>query len=70
MPSRQQFGQLFKFAASHRDVDIRHKLKVLSDYLKIQQKRTRIYSYFMPLATLSYIKTLVLMMPTLTEISS
>ena len=37
MPSRQQFGQLFKFAASHRDVDIRHKLKVLSDYLKIKE---------------------------------
>ncbi len=37
MPSRGQFGELFKFAASHKDVDIRHRLKVLADYLKIKE---------------------------------
>ncbi|TFJ44013.1 single-stranded-DNA-specific exonuclease RecJ [Carnobacterium divergens] len=36
MPSRTQFGELFKFVATHKDVDIRHKLPLLANYLKIK----------------------------------
>lgn len=39
MPSRQQFAELFKFVASHQDVDIRHRLNVLADYLKMKENQ-------------------------------
>lgn len=36
MPSREQFAQLFKFIAQFENVDVRHKLKDVSNYLKIK----------------------------------
>ncbi|HCM88345.1 MULTISPECIES: single-stranded-DNA-specific exonuclease RecJ [Vagococcus] len=37
LPSREQFGQLFKLIASQESIDIRHKLKEISAYLKINK---------------------------------
>lgn len=36
MPSREQFAQLFKFIAQYENVDVRHKLADISNYLKIK----------------------------------
>ncbi|QIL46467.1 single-stranded-DNA-specific exonuclease RecJ [Vagococcus coleopterorum] len=36
MPSREQFGLLFKFIANQKNVDVRHKLPAISQYLKIK----------------------------------
>lgn len=37
MPSRSQFGQLFKFIATYKEVDVRHKINELSHFLKIKK---------------------------------
>lgn len=36
MPSREQFAQLFKFIATYDQVDVRHKLPEMSQFLKIK----------------------------------
>lgn len=36
MPSRAQFAQLFKFIATYESVDVRHKIKDISQFLKIK----------------------------------
>ncbi|MGX7195135.1 single-stranded-DNA-specific exonuclease RecJ [Enterococcus olivae] len=38
MGSREQYAKLFKFIAQQEKVDVRYKLSVVSDYLKIPQK--------------------------------
>lgn len=39
MPTHQEFGELFKFVQSHQNVNLKSQLKLLSDYLKINQDR-------------------------------
>lgn len=38
MPSRIQFSQVFKYIATHMDIDVRHKTKILSEHLKLKEK--------------------------------
>lgn len=37
MPSRIQLSQVFKYVATHMDIDVRHKTKRLSEYLKLKE---------------------------------
>nr|WP_272956709.1 single-stranded-DNA-specific exonuclease C-terminal domain-containing protein [Carnobacterium inhibens] len=37
MPSRNQFGQVFKYTATHVNIDIRNKLKLLATHLNIKE---------------------------------
>ncbi|MGB6179325.1 single-stranded-DNA-specific exonuclease RecJ [Carnobacterium sp.] len=37
IPSRIQFSHVFKYIASHKDIDARHKTKLLSGHLKIKE---------------------------------
>lgn len=37
LPTREQFGRLFKLIASQESIDIRYKLKEISTYLKIEK---------------------------------
>ncbi len=37
MPSRMQFSQVFKYVATHKDIDVRHKIKLLSEHLKVKE---------------------------------
>lgn len=37
MPSRNQFGQVFKYTAAHVDIDVRNKLNLLATHLKIKE---------------------------------
>jgi single-stranded-DNA-specific exonuclease len=37
MPSRNQFGQVFKYTAAHVDIDVRNKLNLLATHLKIKK---------------------------------
>ncbi|WP_414840202.1 single-stranded-DNA-specific exonuclease RecJ [Carnobacterium sp. TMP28] len=37
MPSRTQFSQVFKYIATHKNIDIRHKIKLLSGHLKLKE---------------------------------
>ena len=37
MPNRSQFGQVFKYTATHVDIDVRNKLKLLAAHLKIKE---------------------------------
>lgn len=39
MPSRQEFGRLFKFTQTHRDVNVRRQLGTLSQFLKIERNQ-------------------------------
>lgn len=39
MPTREEFGKLFKFVQSHQNVNLKAQLKLLSDYLKINQDK-------------------------------
>lgn len=39
MPTRDDFKNLYRFTASHRDVDVRHQFKQLSQYLQINSGR-------------------------------
>lgn len=37
MPSRNQFGQVFKYTATHVNIDVRHKLNLLATHLNIKE---------------------------------
>ncbi|MER2174833.1 MAG: single-stranded-DNA-specific exonuclease RecJ [Carnobacterium sp.] len=37
MPNRSQFGQVFKYTATHVDIDVRNKLNLLATHLKIKE---------------------------------
>lgn len=37
MPSRMQFSQVFKYIATHKNIDVRHKIKNLSSHLKLKE---------------------------------
>ncbi|MCA9766782.1 MAG: single-stranded-DNA-specific exonuclease RecJ [Carnobacterium sp.] len=37
MPSRAQFSQVFKYIATHKNIDVRHKIKMLSGHLKLKE---------------------------------
>jgi len=37
IPSRIQFSHVFKYIASHMDIDVRHKTKILSGHLKLKE---------------------------------
>ncbi|WP_198022515.1 single-stranded-DNA-specific exonuclease RecJ [Carnobacterium pleistocenium] len=37
MPTRAQFGQVFKYTAAHVDIDVRNKLNLLATHLKIKE---------------------------------
>lgn len=37
MPSRIQLSQVFKYVATHMDIDVRHKTKRLSEHLKLKE---------------------------------
>ncbi len=37
MPNRNQFGQVFKYTATHVDIDVRNKLTLLATHLKIKE---------------------------------
>ncbi|GEK28180.1 single-stranded-DNA-specific exonuclease RecJ [Furfurilactobacillus siliginis] len=39
MPSRAEYGKLFKFVATHHDVDVAHQLPTLADYLQIDRDK-------------------------------
>jgi single-stranded-DNA-specific exonuclease len=39
MPSRAEYGKLFKFIASHQNVDIAHQLPTLANYLQIDDAK-------------------------------
>lgn len=38
MPSRIQFSQVFKYTATHVDIDVRHKISLLATHLKMKEK--------------------------------
>lgn len=39
IPSREQFATVYKFLASHRNIDVRNQLKLLAKTLKVKEKR-------------------------------